>query len=127
MDLVVCGAHLEGMPLNHQLLERGASLVRKTVTSSEYKLYALNETPVRRPALVRVGSEGVAIDVEVWRMPTSEFGSFIAGVASPLGLGKVKLAEGEMVTGFISEACATASATDITHLGGWRAFVASEI
>lgn len=125
MDLVVCGAHLEGMPLNHQLLERGAVLVKKTVTASEYKLYALNETPVRRPALVRVGPEGVAIEVEVWKMPAVEFGSFIAGIASPLGLGKVKLADGDMVTGFISEACSTVSATDITHLGGWRAFVAS--
>ena len=124
VDVVVCGAHLEGLPLNHQLLERGAILAESTHTSSQYKLYALDGGSVKRPALVRVGEqEGSAIEVEVWQLPSSEVGSFLAGIPAPLGLGKVQLADDRFLTGFIAESCALDSAQDITHLGGWRAFV----
>lgn len=123
MDLAVCGAHLEGMPLNFQLLDRGAYLVQKTKTADEYKLYAMNEEPVQRPALIKSSEAGTAIDVEVWRMPSAEFGSFLSGIGSPLGLGKVKLADGNMVCGFIAEANAANDAVDISELGGWRAYV----
>ena len=123
MELVVCGAHLQGLPLNHQLIDRGAMLVEKTKTSNNYCLYALNESPVQRPALVRTKHNGAAIDVEVWKLPCSEIGSFLQQISAPLGLGKVQLADGRQVSGFIAEPTALADAKDITQLGGWRAFL----
>lgn len=122
MDLVVCGAHMQGMPLNHQLTERRGSFVKAARTAEEYHLYALTGGAIKRPALIRKEQGGVAIDVEVWRIPCSELGSFLAGVATPLGLGKVKLDDGSERCGFIAEACAEDQGVDITHLGGWRRY-----
>ena len=123
MDIVVCGAHLQGLPLNHQLVDRGAVLVEKTQTSDDYCLYALNESPIQRPALVRSATNGAAIEVEVWKLPCSEIGSFLQQIGAPLGLGKVRLKDGRQVSGFIAEAAALADATDVTATGGWRAFL----
>lgn len=122
MELVVCGAHMQGMPLNHQLTERGALFVEKTQTAADYRFYALSEGGLRRPALVRVMQGGSAIEVEVWRIPTIQLGSFIAGIAPPLGLGQVKLADGRLTCGFIAEACAVEMGSEITQLGGWRRY-----
>lgn len=123
MELVVCGAHLEGMPLNWQLQLRGAQLLESTRTSADYRFHALQESPVRRPALLRVDSDGVSIEVEIWRLPTAELGSFMQGIAAPLGLGTVSLEDGRQVCGFIAEATAgSAGATDISEFGGWRAY-----
>ncbi|MFT6308192.1 MAG: allophanate hydrolase, partial [Halioglobus sp.] len=126
MDIVVCGAHMQDMPLNSQLTDRGGYFVERTRTAAEYQLYALDETPLQRPALVRSSDAGAAIAVEVWRMPSAELGSFLSGIAAPLGLGHVSLSDGRALCGFIAEACAVTGATDVTHLGGWRTYLDSK-
>lgn len=125
IDVVVCGAHLEGLPLNHQLTSRGAYLIESTHSSSDYRFYALAGGPPKRPGMIRVASEGCAIAVEVWRVPASEFGGFVAGIPTPLGIGKVQLADGRWEAGFICEAFGIEGAEDISHLGSWRTFVAT--
>ncbi len=52
-----------------------------------------------------------------------EFGSFVAGIPKPLGIGTITLASGEMVLGFLCEHYAVANVTDISQLGGWREFL----
>jgi len=101
--------------------------MRSTTTSSTYRLYALGGTTPPKPALVGVGTgaAGAAIDVEVWRLPTSELGAFSQYIPAPLGLGRVELADGSLPTGFIAEPRALDGATDITHHGGWRAYLAA--
>jgi allophanate hydrolase len=121
--VAVCGAHMEGLPLNHQLVSRGAYLLRRGSTAPTYRFYALPGGPPFRPGLVRVASGGEAIDVEVWAVPASAFGSFVAEIPAPLGIGKVELDSGEPVAGFLCEAYAVAQAEDITELGGWRAYL----
>ena len=121
--VAVCGAHLSGLPLNPQLTSRGAKLVRAVESASTYKLYALPGGPPWRPGMVRVASGGAAIPLEIWEMPASQFGSFVAGIPAPLGIGTVLLQGGEMVQGFLCEAVAVEGAEDITHHGGWRAFI----
>ena len=123
--VAVCGAHLDGLPLNHQLTSRGAHLVARTRSSPDYKLYALPGGPPHRPGMVRVanGESGSAIEVEVWEMAAREFGSFVAGIPAPLGIGTLTLADGSQVLGFICEQYAVAGAGDITRFGGWRAFL----
>ncbi|MBV4519862.1 allophanate hydrolase [Pseudomonas sp. SWRI74] len=121
--LVVCGAHLDGLALNWQLKQRGARLVETTSSSSDYQLYALADGPPFRPGMVRVKDGGVSIAVEVWELPSSELGSFLTGIPAPLGLGKVQLADGRWESGFICEPYGLEGATDISHLGGWRAYL----
>ena len=123
LSLVVCGAHLSGLALNHQLTERGGRLLRATRTAPRYRLYALSGGPPHRPGLIRQGNEGgAAIEVEVWSLPLAQVGGFLAGIPAPLGLGSVELADGSWEKGFICEGFAAEGARDITALGGWRAF-----
>ncbi|WP_278443897.1 allophanate hydrolase [Pseudomonas oryzihabitans] len=123
--LVVCGAHLQGLPLNGQLLARGGRRLALTRSAPHYRLHALAGGPPLRPGMVRVAEDGAAIEVEVWELPSSELGSFLTGIPAPLGLGKVELADGSWETGFICEPYGLAGAEDITAHGGWRAWLAS--
>ena len=122
ITVAVVGAHLSGMPLNGQLTERGATLVGPARTSAAYRLYALPGTVPAKPGLLRTGS-GAPIDVELWSMPLAHYGSFVALIGSPLGIGSLELDDGRRVQGFVCEAWATEGARDITELGGWRAWV----
>ncbi|MEE4340786.1 allophanate hydrolase [Pseudomonas alliivorans] len=121
--LVVCGAHLDGLALNGQLKQRGARLLEATQSSPDYQLYALAGGPPFRPGMVRVAEGGVAIEVEVWELPSAELGSFLTGIPAPLGLGKVQLADGRWETGFICEPYGLEGARNISEMGGWRAYL----
>src|SRR5216684_4192309 len=121
--LAVCGAHMDGLALNHQLRDRGGYFLQRTHTSPSYRLFALPGGPPHRPGLVRVPRGGAAIDVEIWALPTETLGSFVASIASPLGIGKVELQSGAEVSGFICEGYGASDAADITDFGGWRAYV----
>ncbi|SIR02330.1 allophanate hydrolase [Sphaerotilus natans] len=131
LRVAVCGAHLEGQPLNSQLTSRGARLIARTTTTPDHRLYALPPivTPagqrLLRPALVHAPGDPLsrAIEVEVWELPAREFGSFVAAIPAPLGIGKTRLANGSVVPGFICEPAALEGATDITRFGGWRAWL----
>jgi allophanate hydrolase len=123
--VAVCGAHLSGLPLNWQLTQRGARLIQSPHSAACYKLYALPGGPPFRPGMVRVGEGGSAIELEVWELPATEFGSFVAGIPAPLGIGTIELADGSKVQGFVCEALATQAAKDISYLGGWRAYLRS--
>jgi allophanate hydrolase len=123
--VVVCGAHMAGLPLNWQLAERGGVLRERTTTAPCYRLYALAGGPPRRPGLVLDESAGVSIEVEVWTLSAAQFGSFVAGIPAPLGIGKVRLADGTQACGFICEPCGIAGAKEISEQGGWRAYIAA--
>ncbi len=125
ISVAVVGAHLEGMPLHHQLVERHCHLLKKTTTAKSYRLYALAGTIPSKPGLVRVDQGGREIELEVYAMPIQEVGSFLAMIPSPLGLGNVELADGSWVKGFICEPYVIGSATDISLFGGWRPYIES--
>jgi allophanate hydrolase len=125
LALAVVGAHLSGLPLNSQLTERGATLRQATHTAPAYRLFALPNTTPPKPGMVRTTQAGASIAVEVWDLPLQHVGSFLALIAAPLGLGSLELADGRRVHGFVCEAHAVAGAADISHFGGWRAYVAS--
>jgi allophanate hydrolase len=123
MRVAVVGAHLSGEPLNGQLLELGAHLVRACRTAPLYRLYALPGTTPPKPGLLRaVNGPGGAIEVEVWELERAALGAFFRGVVAPLCIGTLELDDGERVPGFLCEAHATVGAEDITALGGWRAY-----
>lgn len=123
--LAVVGAHLTGMPLNFQLIQRYGTLVEKTFTSEHYQLYALKNTTPSKPGLQRI-EHGRSIEVEVWEIPRSCFGDIVAEVPTPLGIGNVELRNGTWVKGFICENYSLESAENISHFGGWKAFIESK-
>src|SRR6202035_5444974 len=123
--MAVVGAHLTGQPLNWQLTERRARLVATTRTDGQYRFYALANTNPQKPGLVfEPGFKGRGIEVEVWAMPEQTVGSFLNAIPSPLCLGTILLVDGTTVKGFLCEPAGIEGAQEITHLGGWRKFVA---
>jgi allophanate hydrolase len=126
VKVAVVGAHLSGMPLNGQLTERGAVLVGAAETAPHYRFFALPGTVPPKPGLLRVADgTGACIALEIWEMPATQYGSFVALIPAPLGIGTLALTDGRSVQGFVCEALATEGAQEITHLGGWRAYIAS--
>jgi allophanate hydrolase len=122
--LAVVGAHLTGQPLNHQLTDRGGTLLRSGTTSDDYRLYALHTEPPK-PGLLRVRTGGQPIEVELWELSPAAFGDFVANIPAPLGIGRVRLDDGSDVAGFLCEPVAVQGAEDISIHGGWRRYLAT--
>nr|WP_314369623.1 allophanate hydrolase [uncultured Acinetobacter sp.] len=120
--VAVVGAHLTGMPLNFQLTTSDAVHIETTKTSKNYALYALNGTVPPKPGLARQ-QDGQSIIVELWDVPTARFGEFVAEIPTPLGMGNVELEDGRWVKGFICEPYGLEDAENISHFGGWRAYI----
>ncbi|MCX5523009.1 allophanate hydrolase [Streptomyces bobili] len=121
--VAVAGAHLTGQPLNPQLLALGAVLDRTTTTAPLYRLHALRTSPPK-PGLVHVGGGGAPVEVEVWRLPAAGLGALLSALPRPMALGRVTLADGTELPGFLCEPSALTDAQDITRHGGWRAYLA---
>ncbi len=128
IELAVIGAHLTGLPLNHQLLDRGAIYIETTLTAPDYALFELAGFHPPRPGLVGVGeNRGVAIETEIWSLNERAFGSFVAAVPPPMTIGNVRMKDGRHIKGFLCEEHATHKATPISAHGGWRNFLDSRM
>jgi allophanate hydrolase len=122
--MAVVGAHLTGQPLNWQMTERRARLVRTVKTDPHYRLYVLpNSTPAKPGLVYTPDYAGPGIELEVWAMPEDAVGTFLNGIPAPLSLGTVLLEDGSRVKGFLCEPAGIAGAEEITHLGGWREYL----
>lgn len=81
-------------------------------------MYAL-PGPVPKPGVVRV-PDGASLAGELWLLPPAGLGRFLAELPPPMTLGKVELSDGRWVDGF---GCAEPAGPDISHYGGWKAYV----
>lgn len=123
LPLCVCGGHMSGLGLNHELTSRGARLLKRSRTALCYRLYALESMSPARPGLIRK-EPGHGIEVEVWDVPWDQIGGFIAGIPAPLTIGSIELEDGEQVKGFLCEAHAVVAGLDISTSGSWRRYLA---
>jgi allophanate hydrolase len=97
-----------------------------TKTAPTYKLFALPGTTPPKPGLIRVTEGGAPIEVEVWNVPVAGYGHFVSNIPAPLGIGTITLDDGSSVQSFLCEALAVQGARELTHFGGWRAFLAAQ-
>ena len=126
IEIAVVGAHLTGLPLNHELTSRGGEFLRAVRTEPSYRLHALAGGPPRRPGLLRIAAgTGHAIEAEVWALPDAGFGAFVAAIPAPLCIGTLRLDDGTTPKGFLVEPEGLHGGEEISRFGGWRAFVAS--
>lgn len=123
INVAVCGAHMHGLPLNHQLTELGATFELKTRTAKGYRLYNVPDKTPPRPGMLRDGSSDMSVELEVWSLPLENFGAFMVQIASPLCIGSVMLEDGNVVYGFLCESEALKDAEEITKFGGWIAYL----
>jgi allophanate hydrolase len=126
VTLAVVGAHLSGQPLNWQLTNRKARLVKSARSAPGYSLYALDGTVPAKPGLVYDGLGQGLIELEIWELDFAAFGSFVAEIPPPLGIGTVTLEDGTQVKSFLAEAYAVANSEDITMFGGWLNWLGRE-
>jgi allophanate hydrolase len=125
IEIAVVGAHLSGLPLNHELTSAGSVFLRAVETPPDYRFFALPKTTPAKPGLLRVADgEGAAIATEVWSLDAAAFGSFVSRIPAPLGVGTLRLADGTTPKGFLVEAEAVRGAEDISRYGGWRGYLA---
>jgi hypothetical protein len=123
IQIAVCGAHMSGLPLNHQLTELNASFVKATKTAKGYRLYDIPGKIPARPGMVREQSSESTLELEVWSMPLENFGAFMVQIASPLCIGSVLLEDESVVYGFLCESDYLIGAKEITQYGGWRGYL----
>jgi allophanate hydrolase len=122
--IAVVGAHMSGLPLNHELTRLGGRFLKAAKTSDSYRLFSLPDGPPSRPGLI-FDNDGQAIELEVWVIPESKMGAFVKGIPRPLGIGTVVLENGETVNGFICEFSGVTGAEDVTAFGSWRHYLNS--
>ena len=121
--IALVGAHMAGLPLNHQIASLGGRFLEATATAPDYRLFALAGGPPARPGLLRVAEDGASIAVELWALPAAALGGLLEQVPSPLGFGRVNLVDGRAVIGFLVEAAGLQGAEDISAFGGWRGYL----
>ncbi len=120
--LAVNGTLMRGLALNGNLVDAGATFVRETTTAPAYRLWSIDDL---HPAMIRVRDGGVAVAVEVWRVPAPALASVLLGEPPGLAVGKVRLADGTDVLGVLGEPILCDGQRDISQHGGWRAYLAS--
>jgi allophanate hydrolase len=124
IELLVVGAHMRGLPLEHQLRELGASPLGPARTARGYRMLALEQLDPPRPGLVADPAGAGGLAGELWELPAEGLGLLLTRIVEPLSLGPVRLADDRHVVGFLCSAALAAGARDITIVGGWRAYLA---
>jgi gamma-glutamylcyclotransferase (GGCT)/AIG2-like uncharacterized protein YtfP len=122
VDLAVNGTLMRGLELNQNMIAAGATFVREATTAPIYRLWSIDD---RHPAMIRVGSEGQAIAVEVWAVPPQGLATILLQEPPGLCIGKVRLADGQEVLGVLGEPLLVEGQREITCHGGWRAYLAA--
>ena len=106
MQLAVCGLHMRGQKLEHQLTDLGGTFLKACKSGPVYEMFAITDPSNKtcKPGMIAVGTaKGRAIEMEVWKLPVDNLGRFFLQVPPPLGLGTVCLEDGSSVKGFICE------------------------
>ena len=115
IEIAVCGAHMQGLPLNHQLLELNAKLIKATSTAKGYRLFEVPNKVPARPGMIRDTNCDISLKLE----------AFMIQIASPLGIGSVLLEDNTTVYGFLCESDYIKEAKEISSFGGWREYINS--
>ena len=122
--LLAVGNHLRGFTRHFELAELGALFVRPAWTAASYRLLARGSEHPFKPGLVEVTREdGASIEGELYHLSSAMLNELAALVRPPIRLGLVTLGDGRVVHGYLCDPAEVAHASDISHLGGWRAFL----
>ena len=123
--LAVNGTLMRGLELNPNMVAAKATFVRETMTEPTYRLWTIND---EHPAMLRVtDGTGVKVAVEVWSVPAEGLAGILLNEPPGLCIGKVRLEDGAIVLGVLSEPALVEGHREITAYGGWRSYLAQRL
>lgn len=118
--LAVNGTLMRGLELNPNLLAVGAKFLREDRTEPAYRIWSIHD---RHPAMFRVKSGGISVELEVWTVPAAGLAQILLQEPPGLSIGKVRLAGGAEVLGVLGEPILCEGQREITEFGGWRGYL----
>jgi gamma-glutamylcyclotransferase (GGCT)/AIG2-like uncharacterized protein YtfP len=119
--LFVNGTLMRGLALNRNL--DGAEFVEEARTAPIYRIYSIGDI---HPGMFEVGTGGVSVPGEIYRLPDDVWRRVEAGEPPGLYRGPVKLSDGRELPGILyPREMAEGHHRDISDFGGWRAYQAS--
>lgn len=122
IELAVNGTLMRGLALNKNLRAVNAEFVREAETAPVYRLWSISD---RHPAMMRAEQDGASIALEIWALPAPAIATVLLQEPPGLCIGRIELRDGTTVLGVLGEPYLCRSGREITHLGGWRAYIAS--
>ncbi len=121
--LAVNGTLMRGLGLNINLLNVGATFVCEAQTDAHYRLWTIAD---RHPAMMRFATGGTKVALEIWELPAAAIATILEQEPPGLCIGRVNLDDGTSLLGVLGEAYLCETGTEITHYGGWRAYMATK-
>jgi gamma-glutamylcyclotransferase (GGCT)/AIG2-like uncharacterized protein YtfP len=123
MILAVNGTLMRGLKLNAHMLDAGGIFISEDITAPVYRLWSIHDA---FPGMVRDDLVGVGIAVELWKLPAEGILQLLSDEPEGLCVGKVALANGQVVLGILAEAIILEGCQEITKFGGWRNYLQSK-
>lgn len=120
VQLAVNGTLMQGLELNSNLLDVGAIFIKEALTEPSYRLWSIDD---RHPAMIKVKTEGSAIALEIWNVPSAGLAEILWQEPPGLCIGKIRLANSEIVLGVLGEPILCEGKKEITQWGGWREYI----
>jgi gamma-glutamylcyclotransferase (GGCT)/AIG2-like uncharacterized protein YtfP len=121
VELFVNGTLMRGLALHHNL--EGATFLGAFRTAPHYRLYSIGDV---HPGMFEVGTGGIAVAGEMYRMSDDIWRRVEAGEPPHLYRGPVRLSDGRVVDGILfPRSLAEGRHKDISQFGDWRAYLAS--
>lgn len=120
IKLAVNGTLMRGLELNRNLIDAGATFLTETTTAPVYRIWSVGD---EHPAMMRVKEGGVAVALEVWALPPAGLVQVLRQEPPGLCIGKVVMADGEVILGVLGESILCDGRKDISDYGGWRAYI----
>jgi hypothetical protein len=123
IHLAVNGTLMRDLELNPNMIQAGAVFVREAYTATIYRLWSIQDV---HPAMMRVPDGGVAIALEIWAVPPAGLSQILMQEPPGLCIGKIVLANREIVLGVLGEPFLCRNQLEISQWGGWRSYIASK-
>ncbi|WP_088890164.1 allophanate hydrolase-related protein [Leptolyngbya ohadii] len=124
-QVFICGSALRGQP-DHQNLQ-SAQFIREAKTQPLYRLHAAQDG--WHPAIYQVAEGGISIPGELYELTDEQYDYLVSTEPPNMYPGDVVLESGEVATAMLypRELVEQYSWPDISHLGGWTAYKASQV
>ena len=110
--LAVNGTLMRGLPLNQNLIEVNALFISESKTSAKYRLWSIGD---QYPGMVRDEELGHSIELEIWEISPEALVTILQKEPPGLCIGRIELANGEMVLGVLAEPYIVSGQKEITN------------